>query len=231
MLDFDRYRILTFDCYGTLIDWETGILAALEPVFARHGVEANSDEVLEMYAKIEAKHEQGDYVRYELLLRLLMAEMSLRLGFDASVLELNCLSGSIKDWLPFPDTVESLVRLKSRFKLAIISNIDDRLFEGTAPRLEVAFDWVVTSQQAQAYKPGRQTFEHALARFNVPREQILHVAQSVYHDIEPAKALGMSTVWVNRRRGREGSGATPPAKATPDLEVADLRSLADLIGL
>ena len=231
MLDFERFQLLTFDCYGTLIDWETGILQAFRPVLERCGVEADDRKILETYATIEAKHEQDEFIRYEVLLRMVMAEMSLRLGFDASVDEILSLPRSLKDWKPFPDTVEALRKLKTKYQLAIVSNIDDGLFEDTARHLEVPFDWVVTAQQARAYKPSLRIFESALERFSIPREQILHVAQSVYHDIVPARALGLASVWVNRRKGLEGTGATRHADGNPDVEVADLRSLAELMGL
>jgi len=230
MLDFNRFTLLTFDCYGTLIDWEKGILDAVRPVLERSGVEADDDKVLETYAAAEAKQEQGDYVRYELVLRMVMAEMSLRLGFDASPEEVLALPLSIERWKPFPDTVDALRKLKKRYKLAVVSNTDDRLFAATAKHLGTAFDWVVTAEQARAYKPSPRIFDYALAQFGIARKQILHVAQSVYHDIAPARSLGIATVWVNRRKGRRGAGATPPATATPDVEVADLRSLADLMG-
>lgn len=231
MLDFDRFELLTFDCYGTLIDWETGILGAIRPILSRHGAEADDRTILETYAPIEAKHEEGSYVGYELVLRMVMTEMSLRLGFDASVQEVGAIASSIKDWEPFPDTVGALAKLKKRYKLAVISNIDDRLFETTAKRLEIPFDWVVTAELARAYKPSHRTFEYALEQFGIPREKILHVAQSLYHDIVPATAVGLSTVWVNRRKGLKGSGATRHAEATPDLEVTDLEALTKIMGL
>jgi 2-haloacid dehalogenase len=231
VFDFDRFEILTFDCYGTLIDWETGIVDAVRPVLTRHGVGADDGKILETYATIEPKQQEGDFIRYALLLRLVMTEMSLRFRFDASVEELDAISSSIEEWKAFPDTVEALKKLKQKFKLAIISNIDDKLFEATAKRLEVPFDWVITAQQARAYKPSHQIFEYAFSRFQIPRELVLHVAQSLYHDIAPARALGLSAVWVNRRHGIDGPGATPPAEAVPDMEVPDLQSLVQAIGL
>jgi 2-haloacid dehalogenase len=158
-----------------------------------------------------------------------MTEMSLRFTFDATPGELDCLSESLPDWKPFPDTIDALKKLKSLYRLAIISNIDDDLFEATARRLEVPFDWVITAQQARAYKPAHEVFEYALKKIGLPREQILHVAQSVYHDIVPARALGIHTVWVNRRAGQSGSGATMSAEGSPDLDVVDLRSLVEMI--
>jgi 2-haloacid dehalogenase len=229
MLDFSNFNVLTFDCYGTLIDWENGILNSLRPVFTRHGLDPSDRDILETYAPIETKHEAGDHLGYKMVLRLVMTEMSLRFAFDATPGELDCLSASLPDWKPFPDTVEALIKLKTRFKLAVISNIDDDLFEASARRLEVPFDWVITAQQAGAYKPSHEVFDYAMKKIGVPREQILHVAQSVYHDIIPARAIGLHSVWVNRRAGKLGSGATMAASATPDLAVNDLRSLVDLI--
>jgi 2-haloacid dehalogenase len=231
LLDFKEFDLLTFDCYGTLIDWESGILDAVRPVLDRHGVEVGDEEVLELYARTETKHEQGDYVRYEVLLKLVMTEMSLRLGVDVDPGEVECIARSLGSWPPFADTVPALEALKTRYKLAVVSNIDDALFEKTARHLQVPFDWVVTAQQVGAYKPSKQVFETAIARFDLPRERILHVAQSLYHDIVPARELGLSTVWVNRRHGRPGHGATPPADAKPDVEVADLQSLVKIMAL
>ena len=231
MLDFDRYSVLTFDCYGTLIDWESGILAALRPVLDRHGVTAADDEVLERYAAIEAKLEAGEFAPYGRLLRSLMEELAVRFGFEPSRDEIGSLAESIPAWQPFPDTVASLERLKTKYKLAIVSNIEDSLFAHSARHLRVPFDFVVTAELARAYKPSHAVFERALDTIALPREQILHVAQSIYHDIVPARALGLSTVWVNRRHGLEGAGATPPAAGEPDVEVPDLATLARMAGV
>jgi 2-haloacid dehalogenase len=230
MFDFGHFDVLTFDCYGTLIDWESGILDAIRPVLARYGVERNDREILETYADLEAKKETGAYVPYRRVLEGVMTELSRDWRFEASADELNCISESIKDWRPFPDTVGALRTIRRTRKLAVISNIDDALFEASARRLATPFDWVVTAQQAEAYKPSPRTFELALDTIGLPRERILHVAQSVYHDIIPAGKLGLATVWVNRRAGEPGTGATKAATAEPDLEVPDLRSLADMIG-
>lgn len=226
MLDFDTYKVLTFDCYGTLVDWESGILAAVRPVLDRRGIPASDDAVLESYASVEAELEEGEYAPYAGLLRSVMAGLARRLGFEPSRDELGCIAESVKDWEPFADTVASLERLRTKYKLAIVSNIDDALLAHTARRLVVPFDFIITAQQAKAYKPSHAVFERALATIALPREQILHVAQSLYHDIAPARALGLSTVWVNRRRGLRGAGATPPADATADFEVPDLATLA-----
>jgi 2-haloacid dehalogenase len=231
MLDFSCFKVLTFDCYGTLIDWETGILNAVRSVITGRGIEVDDLKILSRYAELEAKHEEGNYLTYTMVLRLVMTEMSLRFGFDATPAELDCLSRSLKDWEPFPDTAAALRRLAGRYKLAVVSNVDDRLFAETARRLGVAFDWVVTAEQARAYKPSHAVFERAFEKIGYPRGEILHVAQSIYHDVIPAKALGLATVWVNRRAGKPGSGATLPASAKADVEVVDLESLAGLAGV
>jgi 2-haloacid dehalogenase len=230
VIDLSRFEVLTFDCYGTLIDWEKGILGAVKPILARHGVGADDDTILETYAALEAKYEEGEFLPYRMVLRLVMTEMSLRLKFDAAPGELDCLAQSIGDWPPFPDTVDALRRLAKTYRLAVISNVDDALFALTAKRLQVGFDWVTTAEQVRAYKPSPAMFEEALRRIGGPRERVLHVAQSVYHDIVPARWLGLATVWVNRRAGKAGPGATPRVSAAPDLVVRDLAALASMTG-
>ena len=131
-------------------------------------------------------------------------------------------------WPPWPDTVAALHRLKARFRLVILSNVDDDLFAGTRPRLGVEFDEVITAQQAQAYKPSLKIFELALSRINTPAHRLLHVGQSIYHDVIPAQSLGLATVWVNRPSARPGIGAVKAAAATPDVTVSSLQQLADM---
>ena len=140
------------------------------------------------------------------------------------------MPNSLAHWPPFPDTVEALRKLHAVFKLAIVSNVDDDLFAGTAKLLQIPFDAVITAQQAGSYKPSHRNFELALQRIAHPKDKVLHVAQSLYHDIEPARALGIRSVWVNRRGNQAGSGATKPSNAIPDLEVPSLAALAALVG-
>ena len=128
----------------------------------------------------------------------------------------------------FPDTVAALARLKTRYQLGVISNVDDDLFAGSARQLGVDFDWVVTAQQVRSYKPSTNNFERALERIGRPRSEILHCAQSLFHDVGPANGMGLATVWVDRRAGKSGTGATPPSSAKPDLTVPDLATLARL---
>jgi len=231
MLRFDDFAVLTFDCYGTLIDWETGILDALRPVFAAHRVDLTPERTLELYGELESAAERGPYREYKAILRTVLEGLGTRFGFTATANELEQFSTSVKDWPAFPDSAAALQALHKKFRLAIVSNIDDDLFAHSAQRLQVRFDWIITAQQVKSYKPSLNNFRMAFERIGVPQNRILHVAQSLFHDIAPANALGLSSVWVNRRHKKEGSGATPEAQARPDLEVPDLRTLAEKIGL
>ncbi len=224
-MDFNTFTTLTFDCYGTLIDWESGILAALQPVLARHGVTLDDTAILERYARYELEAQSEPYRRYLDIMRAVMLRFAQEFSFECTAAEAETLANSLSDWQPFPDTVAALRELKQRYQLAIISNIDDDLFALSAVHLQVPFDFVITAEQVGSYKPSRRNFEVAIERIGQPRERILHVGQSLYHDVIPAKALGLSTVWVNRRKGKAGFGATVPATAQPDLEVPDLATL------
>jgi len=228
MLDFNRFEVLTFDCYGTLIDWEMGIIEALRPILASHDLFPGDEELLALYAEAEAKAESGGYIRYREVLRRAFESVLVRLGVHAVPAELDLVARSLPNWPPFDDTIEALAALKRGFKLAVISNTDDDLFALTAQTLRTPFDWVVTAEQVRAYKPSAANFDYALRRIGVPKEKVLHVAQSLHHDIATAKRLGWSAVWVNRRAGRAGSGATPAAQAAPDLEVPDLKTLVSM---
>jgi len=146
--------------------------------------------------------------------------------FTPSAEEMRSLPESLPNWKPWPDTVAALRQLKTRFRLAILSNVDDDLFAATRPQLEVDFDEVITAQQAQAYKPSLKLFELALSRIHAPAHRVLHVGQSIHHDVVPAQALGLATVWVNRPSARPGVGAVKLAEAKPDLTVTSLAELA-----
>jgi 2-haloacid dehalogenase len=140
--------------------------------------------------------------------------------------EIRSLPESLANWEPWPDTVSALGELQSRFRLAIISNVDDDLFAATQPKLGVKFDQIITAQQAAAYKPAVKIFELAMSRIGVPAHRILHVGQSVYHDVIPAQSLGLSTVWVKRPSARTDVGAVIAAEGHPDLQVSSLAELA-----
>ncbi len=227
-LDFDRFDVLTFDCYGTLIDWEAGILAALRPPLASRGIDGPDDALLEAFARHEAEVEAGPYQRYRDVLGSVLTAMLAHRGAEPTEAEVARFGGSVADWPAFPDSPAALQRLHERFRLAVITNCDDDLFAASQAKLDVTFDWVVTAQQAARYKPNPRGFELMFERVGIPPSRILHVAQSLYHDHVPAKRLGLTTAWVNRRGDRPGFGATPPADATPDLTVPDMATLASL---
>ncbi len=226
MLDFSRFEILTFDCYGTLIDWEAGILPVLRAVLAAHGKNVSDSSLLKFYGDFEEGAEREPYRPYREVLASVVQQFGAELGFSPTKQEELSLPESLARWEPWPDTVSALKQLKKHYRLAILSNIDDELFAGTRPKLGVEFDEVVTAQQAKAYKPSLKIFELALDRIKVPRDRILHVGQSVYHDVIPAQKLGLRTVWVNRPSARAGVGAVKLASAKPDLTVTSLEDLA-----
>ncbi len=227
-LDFERFDVLTFDCYGTLIDWEAGISAALLAMLAAHGVQTGTEEALSRYAGHEAELETGPYRPYREVLGRAMRGVGADFGVEPTADETAAFGGSVGEWPAFPDSSAALRRLQERFRLGVITNCDDDLFAASSRRLAVTFDWVVTAQQARRYKPNPRGFELAFERIGLPTSRILHVAQSLFHDHVTAKRLGLATVWVNRRQGRTGAGAAPPANANPDLVVPDMASLADL---
>lgn len=226
-VDFDLFDVLTFDCYGTLIDWETGILAALR---AAHQKEwpASEEELLERFAVHESLAERGAYRTYREVLAETIRSIANDYRVPVSDESVRRFSASVGDWPPFPDSTAALTRLARRFRLGVITNCDNDLFAASNQRLDVRFDWIITAEATGSYKPSPKSFEQAFATIPAPRERILHVAQSLYHDHVPAKKLGMTTVWIDRRQGRAGSGATPSAHVEPDLTVTSMSAFADL---
>ena len=229
-MDFSRFTTISFDCYGTLIDWEAGILPVLRSIFSNHGLSLPDEDILELYGEFEADAESGPYQRYREVLQSVVRTFADRLRFEASQAEIRSLPESLGAWPPFSDTVAALRTLHKRYKLAIISNIDDDLFAETRKHLDLEFDGVVTAEQARSYKPSINNFKMALRTMAIPPDRLLHVGQSVYHDVVPARSLGIATVWVNRKSARPGIGAVRASAASasekqPDLQVADLASL------
>jgi 2-haloacid dehalogenase len=228
-LDYSAFDALTFDCYGTLIDWEAGILAALRPLLPP-GVELDDEQLLTEYAAEEAALEAGRYLRYRDLLGRGVATVARAHGADSTPDDVARAGGSVVDWPAFPDSAAALRRLKTRFRLGVLTNCDDDLFAASNARLGVAFDWIVTAQQVGSYKPDERNFAALTQRLDadgVAMERILHVAQSLFHDHVPAKQLGMTTAWINRRATRGGgTGATPPADVKPDATFPDMAALA-----
>ena len=226
MHDFSRFEWISFDCYGTLVDWETGISTAVSGVLEAHGLSRGRAEVLSLFAGVEPMvQSSGSFLEYRQVLREVMALMGTELCIQFTDTELGCLGDSLPDWPVFPEVVSALEALGSRYKLAIISNVDDDLFSGTAEVIGVQFDAVVTSQQVGSYKPDLNNFTIAASRMAVAKEAWLHVAESLYHDVGPANRLGIASVWVDRA---DRGGGTQVTDAVPDLVVPDLAELVRL---
>lgn len=223
LADFD---ILTFDCYGTLIDWEAGILAAFRNVLDGHGVGAGDDLLLEGFAGFEATAEAGPYLPYRQVLARALRGVCAGLAVEPTDLETAGFSESVGDWPAFPDSAAALALLAQRYRLGVITNCDTDLFARSNEKLDVQFDWVITAEQLGSYKPDPRNFELALEQIGGPRARHLHVAQSLFHDHVPAQAMGLTTAWIDRRQGRAGSGATPAAEATPDFVFSSMSAFA-----
>jgi 2-haloacid dehalogenase len=229
-MPIDSIRLITFDCYGTLINWETGMLRALRPLFSRSARHVSDAEILEHYGEAEAELEAGPYLRY----RDVLAEAARRVGEKLEVVvsqqDAAHFAASLAQWEPFPDTVAALQALARKFKLGIISNIDDDLFAFSKPKLQVAFEVVVTAEQVRSYKPSLRNFEEVLRRTGIRKQEWLHAGQSIYHDVVPAAQIGIESVWVNRPSARPGIGAVRQATAQPTYQVSSVSELADLLG-
>jgi 2-haloacid dehalogenase len=232
LADFDA---LSFDCYGTLIDWEAGIGAVLAPWAARQGITLSTDALLERYASAEAHEEhESPTALYPEILAAAMRNLSAGVGTAVSADDCERLGRSVPDWPAFPDSAAALARLATRYKLIILSNVDRASFAGSNARLAVRFDAIVTAQDVGSYKPSARNFEALLAtagNLGVEPGRLLHVAQSLFHDHIPAHNAGLSTVWINRRAGRPGWGATPAPEADirPEwtfLSMADFAAAA-----
>jgi 2-haloalkanoic acid dehalogenase type II len=228
--DFD---VLTFDCYGTLIDWETGISAAIGPWLQRQGVSATPEQILAAFAAAEAPQQEATPgMSYPELLARVHGAVAARFGVAPDADAAAAFGRSIEHWPAFPDSAEALAYLKRHYKLVILSNVDRASFAHSERKLGVAFDAVYTAQDIGSYKPDARNFEYMLARLaeqGVAREQILHTAESLYHDHIPAKRFGLSTCWIHRRAGQSGHGATRPPEVDviPDFRFATLAEMAE----
>jgi len=215
---------ITFDCYGTLIDWEAGILGALRSDI---GLSVGEEgRALDIYSRVEPEIQANGYKKYREVLREVLARIAKELGREVPRGKEYAIADSIRDWQPFPDTVPALRELKKIYKLGIISNIDDELFAQTQKHLQVPFDLVVTAEQVGAYKPSPKNFAMAEQRGKLDRKSWLHAAESLFHDVAPANELGIRSVWVNRRQGKPNA-ATKLVDVKPTVEVGSLRELAE----
>jgi len=228
MINYDDFDALTFDCYGTLIDWESGILSGLK-VALGSGVQSESDaQLLARFAHHEHAAEVP-YKNYREVLGLTSRMLAGELGLEISPEQEAAFGASVLDWPAFPDSHDALASLQKRYKLVVITNCDDDLFAASAARLGITFDEVITAAQVGSYKPNIENFHFAHEKIQrnlgISKDRILHVAQSLFHDHAPAKSIGMTTVHIKRR----GNGAAPQASATPDAVFADMKSFAESV--
>lgn len=234
-LNLADVEALSFDCYGTLIDWEAGIAAVLRRWADAHDLASGDEELLAAYSDHEARaEEECPADLYPLILARAMRALGDQLGVPVSDAEAEQLGASVPDWPAFPDSAEALERLSRRFKMIILSNVDRVSFAGSNRRLGVTFTSILTAQDIGSYKPSPRNFEalsREIERIGVTPGRHLHVAQSLFHDHVPAKAIGLPTAWINRRHARAGWGATPQpaADVTPDWVFTSMADFADAV--
>jgi 2-haloacid dehalogenase len=227
------FRVLTFDCYGTLIDWETGLHAALQPLLRKAGHGIPRDAALGAFGRLETEQEAATpEMPYSDLLAEVHRRLAAEWGVEATEAEHRAFGVSVPDWPAFPDSPDALRYLKRHYKLVILSNVDRASFAGSNRRLGVEFDAVYTAQDIGSYKPSPRNFAYMLERLAAlghGKGELLHTAQSLFHDHAPAKRMGLATAWIDRRHGRDGWGATPPAggAAEYDFRFASLGAMAE----
>lgn len=228
------FSALTFDCYGTLIDWETGISEALGTWARSRGVAAEDADLLATFGGFESKHQAATPdALYPEILAATLRDIGAHFGTEPTTAEQIAFGRSVQDWPAFPDSAESLAYLKRHYKLVIVSNIDRESFRLSNVKLEVEFDHIITAQDIGTYKPAPGHFTRMLAdmeEMGVGKEQILHTAQSLFHDHVPAKQFGLTTMWINRQAGNDGQGATPVPSTSvePDFEVPSMAAMVEL---
>ncbi len=233
MSDFDRFEALSFDCYGTLIDWETGIANALRPWAQRNGLELDDEALIAAHGRLE-NGVQLDMptALYPLILGETLRRVGADLGAEVTDADADAYGQSVKDWPAFPDSAAALVRLATRYKLIIVSNIDRASFAASNTRLGVTFDAVITAEDVGSYKPQLGHFDRLfeeIERLGVGRDKLLHVAESLFHDHQPAAGLSLPSVWIHRRHAKGGVGATatPAGDVSPTWTYASMAEFAD----
>ena len=226
------FKVLPFDCYGTLIDWESGMIAALTPLTERLRPALSRNAILEAHGRIEAAQQLATPAkRYAELLAVVYKRLAEHWGLAVSWQECLTYGRSIADWPAFPDSAEALRYLKQHYKLVILSNVDNESFAHSNARLGVAFDAVYTAADIGSYKPAMRNFEYMLADLgarDIERSSILQVAESLFHDHVPASSIGLASCWIHRRHGDEGFGATRPPATLPktDYRYESMAALA-----
>jgi len=226
------FKLLTFDCYGTLIDWETGMIDALRPLVARLRAPPSRDAILEAHARHESEQQRWTpAMRYRELLATVHKRLAEEFGVSVPWADSVAYGNSIADWPAFPDSAAALSYLKSHFKLVILSNVDNDSFAASNKRLGVEFDAIFTAEDIGSYKPTPRNFEYMLEKLaarGIAKDTILHTAESLFHDHVPANEIGLASCWIHRRHAQGGFGATMDPGATPRHDFR-FTSMAELV--
>jgi 2-haloacid dehalogenase len=227
------YKALTFDCYGTLIDWESGMVGALQPLIAKLATPPTREAILEAHARLESAQQlQTPAMPYRNLLAVVHKRLAEEWGVAVSWEDCLAYGSSIKDWPAFPDSAAALQYLKQHYKLVILSNVDNESFAFSNRKLAVSFDAIFTAEDIGSYKPSGRNFEYMLAALShrgIKKSDILHTAESLFHDHGPANQFQLASCWIHRRHAQEGSGATMPLETMPkyDFRFTSMAEMAE----
>jgi 2-haloacid dehalogenase len=226
------FKALTFDCYGTLIDWESGMIEALKPMTSRMKTVLPRDAILDAHARHESSQQvYTPAMKYSDLLAVVYKRLAEEWGLAASHDECQAYGNSVKDWPAFPDSVASLAFLKKHYKLIVLSNVDNASFAHSNQRLQVVFDAIYTAQDVGSYKPSDRNFDYMIAKLQglgIAKSEILHTAESLFHDHAPANKHGLASCWIYRRHDQQGFGATMNPGFMPTHNFC-FHSMADLV--
>ncbi len=227
------FKALTFDCYGTLIDWETGMVEGLAPLTGRMSAPPSRDAILEAHARHESSQQRTTpSMLYRDLLAIVYKRLGEEWGVEVTHQECTTYGRSVEEsWPAFQDSAESLRYLKQHYKLIILSNVDNRSFSGSNTRLGVNFDAVYTAEDVGSYKPSDRNFDYMLEKLpdiGIQKTDILHTAESMFHDHVPANRHGLANCWIYRRHDKQGFGATMDPGALPNVDFR-FDSMADLV--
>lgn len=232
MMKLTDFKVLTFDCYGTLIDWESGMVAGLAPLTDQLERELTRNEILEAHARYESSQQrQTPAKRYQDLLAVVYRRLAEAWGLSVSWDECLRYGRSIKDWPAFPDSAGALLYLKQYYQLVILSNVDNESFAASNSKLGVEFDAIYTAEDIGSYKPADANFDYMLTMLQsrgIGKSEILHTAESLFHDHVPANRHGLKTCWIYRRYGQEGFGATMPPGERPPYDFC-FKSMAEMV--
>jgi putative hydrolase of the HAD superfamily len=226
------FKVLTFDCYGTLIDWESGIIAALEPLTSKVDRELSRNAILEAHARHESSQQRyTPGLRYRDLLPIVYKRLAEEWGVTVSWGECVAYGRSVRNWPAFGDSAEALRYLKDHYKIVILSNVDNESFAFSNEKLQVTFDGIFTAEDIGSYKPDPRNFDYMLAKlrdWGVQKTEILHTAESLFHDHQPANRAGLASCWIHRRHDQEGFGATMDPGEMPSYNFR-FKSMAELV--